>query len=208
MTVVSEPSGALAGLLSAQLIAPGELLYRTRAVRSAEPIAAVLASGRLRGNNGVAYSGPREAITAVEAERYGPIAWQCFTTSLGACLESLRQRAEPEQAGAASSHGALFPLLRAGVLPPGAELRFEMSAGRGRTGQRVRIVAVATAQVTADGLLRLADGSLYACPSPAAAACSGTLTNGWKAWHLTSDGRSLLVLRRAAGVIASPRANR
>ena len=70
-----------------------------------------------------------------------------------------------------------------------------MTTGRGRTGQHVCLLAVATAVVTGDGWLQLADGALYAAPSPAAAACCGVLTNGWKAWHHAADGRSLLTFQ-------------
>jgi hypothetical protein len=199
-------AGELAGLILARLIAPGEKLYRTSPTPCAEPVAEVTSGGCLRTSKGTVYRCPREAITRLEAARYAPIAWQCFTTAGRVNLETLRQRAEPDQA--ARPIGALLPLIRAGLLQAGGELRYEMTAGRGRTGQHVRILAAATAEVTGDGWLQLSDGALYAAPSPAAAACCGLLTNGWKAWHHEADGRSLLTLRQAAGITPRPRHGR
>lgn len=199
-------AGELAGLILARLIAPGARLYRTGPAPRTAPVATVTPGGALRTASGAEYKGPREAITRLEAARYAPIAWQCFTTADRVNLETLRQRAEPDQPD--RPEGSLLPLIHAGILRAGDELRYEMTTGRGRTGQHVRLLAVATAVVTGDGWLQLSDGALYAAPSPAAAACCGVLTNGWKAWHHTADGRSLLTLRQAAGITPRPRTGR
>jgi hypothetical protein len=199
-------AGELAGLILARLIAPGDWLYRTGPAPRTAPVARVTPGGCLCTASGAEYPGPRQAITRLEAARYAPIAWQCFTTSDHVNLETLRQRAEPDQTD--RPPGSLFQLLRAGLLQAGSELRYEMTTGRGRTGQHVRILAAATAAITDDGWLQLPDGALYAAPSPAAAACCGVLTNGWKAWHHAADGRSLLTLRQAAGITPPPRTGR
>jgi hypothetical protein len=199
-------AGELAGLIHARLIAPGDWLYRTSPAPRTAPVARITPGGALRTASGAEYPGPRQAITRLEAARYAPIAWQCFTTADRVNLETLRQRTEPDQADRPT--GALLPLIHAGLLQAGDELRYEMTTGRGRTGQHVRILAAATATVTGDGWLQLADGALYAAPSPAAAACCGVLTNGWKAWHHEADGRSLLTLRQAAGITPRPRNSR
>jgi hypothetical protein len=170
-------------LIRAWLLAPGEQLFRTSPAPRPQPVAEATADGRLRTATGTEYPGPREAISRLEDPRYAPIAWQCFTTTGRVCLETLRQRAEPEQPGSTRPPGALLPLILAGLLQAGEELRFEMTTGRGKTGQRVHVLAVATAEVTDDGWLHMGDGALYAAPSPAAAACCGVLTNGWKAWR-------------------------
>jgi Restriction Enzyme Adenine Methylase Associated len=201
-------AGELAGLIHARLIAPGEQVFRTGPLPGPEPIAIVTADGRLRTATGTEFPGPREAISRLEDPRYAPIAWQCFATRERVCLETLRQRTEPEQPGSTRPAGALLPLIGAGLLQAGTDLRFEMTTGRGKTGQRVRLLAVASAQVTGDGWLEMADGALYAAPSPAAAACCGVLTNGWKAWHRADDGRSLLTLRGVAGITPSRRTGR
>jgi hypothetical protein len=199
-------AGELAGLILARLLTPGQKLYRTSPTPCTDPVAEVTSGGCLRTASGAVYPGPREAITRLEAARYAPIAWQCFTTHGRVNLETLRQRAEPDQNTRPA--GALLPLIRAGLLQEGGGLRYEMTTGRGRVGQRVRLLAVATAEVTGDGWLRLADGALYAAPSPAAAACCGVLTNGWKAWRHEADGRSLLTLRQAAGITPPRRQHR
>jgi hypothetical protein len=201
------PAGELAGLIAAGLIAPADRLWRTLAEPRSEPLAEVTADGRLTTDTGTVYPGPREAITTLEAWRYGPIAWQCFTTASGTCLETLRQRAHPDPTGPDREPGALAPLIRAGHLQTGNPLIFEMTAGRGQHGQHVRLLATRTAQATADGWLHLDDGALYASPSPAAAACCGKLTNGWKAWHLT-NGRTLHTVRARAGITPPPRPGR
>jgi hypothetical protein len=203
-----EPVGELAGLVTAGLLAPGEQLFRTKPVPNRLPVAQVTAEGWLRTGSGALYPGPRQAISRLEAFRYAPIAWQCFTTAEHVCLETLRQRAEPDQPGNTRPPGELLLLIRAGLLRPGTLLRFEMTTGRGKAGQRVRTLAVATAEATDDGWLTMADGASYAAPSPAAAACCGVLTNGWKAWHHTHDGRSLLTLRRAARITPTTRTGR
>ena len=199
-------AGELAGLILARLISPGTWLYRTSPAPRTAPVARVTPGGCLVTASGTEYPGPRQAITRLEAARYAPIAWQCFTTAHHVNLETLRQRAEPDQPDRPA--GALLPLIHAGLLNAGSELRYEMTSGRGRTGQHVRLLATATAKVTGGGWLRLADGALYAAPSPAAAACCGVLTNGWKAWHHEADGRSLLTLRRTAGITPRQRRSR
>jgi hypothetical protein len=203
-----EDAGELAVLILAGLIAPGEQLLRTSPTPRPEPVAVVTADGFLRTATGTRFPGPREAISRLEDPRYAPIAWQCFTTAGHLCLETLRQRTEPEQLGSPRLAGALLPLIGAGLLYPGAELRFEMTTGRGQPGQRVRVLAVAAAQVTDDGWLAMTDGAHYAAPSPAAAASCGVLTNGWRAWHRADDGSSLLTLRSAAGLAPPSRSGR
>ena len=208
----SEPplasAGELARLLTAGQLCPGDRLWRTRPDRSARPLVEVTGDGRLRAEAGAVYDGPRAAITALEHVRAAPIAWQCFTTAAGTCLETLRQRTEPDQVGARRLPGALAPLIDAGQLDAGSSLEFEMTSGRGRTGQHVRVLATAVAVVTADGWLLLPDCALYAAPSPAAAACCGMLTNGWRAWRLATDGRPIGVLRRTAGISPPHRTGR
>jgi Restriction Enzyme Adenine Methylase Associated/Domain of unknown function (DUF4357) len=203
----AQPVGELAGLIVARLIAPADRLWRTLAEPRSEPLVEVTADGRLRTDAGHLHPGPREAITWLEACRYAPIAWQCFTTANGTSLETLRQLAHPQLTDQNREPGALAPLIRAGHLQTGTPLIFEMTAGRGRPGEHVRLLATRAAEVTADGWLRLDDGSSYASPSPAAAACCGKLTNGWKAWHQT-DGRTLHTVRARAGITPPPRPGR
>lgn len=200
--------GALAELIGARLIASGDPLWRTRPERDVRPLVSVTGDGRLRTESGELYDGPRQAVIALDDARYAPIAWQCFTTADGTCLETLRQLAEPEALDADREPGALAWLIAAGHLHPGQDLEFEMTTGRGRPGQHVRVLATASAKVTDGGWLMLADGGLYANPSPAAAACCGTLTNGWRAWRLAADGRTLGVLRRTAGITPPHRTGR
>jgi RAMA domain-containing protein len=52
-----------------------------------------------------------------------------------------------------------------------------------------------TARICVDGTLILADGRFYASPSGATTALSGSHHNGWSAFRLESDGRTLGDLR-------------
>ncbi|WP_424187648.1 hypothetical protein ACOBQX_07580 [Actinokineospora sp. G85] len=80
----------------------------------------------------------------------------------------------------------LSDLLSAHLLTYGEELVWERCAGEVRHTARLRI----------DGTFLLADGErVFATPSAAATALSGTHHHGWNAWRRTSDGRSLADLR-------------
>ena len=62
---------------------------------------------------------------------------------------------------------------------------------RERRGERL------TATLRSDGLIQLPDGSIYADPSAAAGAASGSArpVDGWRVWHLGDDGPSLVEVR-------------
>ncbi|MFG1883824.1 hypothetical protein [Micromonospora sp. NPDC049102] len=82
--------------------------------------------------------------------------------------------------------GDLMGLIEAKLLSPGDEL-IHVQSRKGRTHRAV---------VTADGHLRLPDGSTYAKPSPALKACVGHDVNGWGQWtHVRSD-KPLQALRQ------------
>lgn len=78
-------------------------------------------------------------------------------------------------------------LLAAGAIEPGTRLLWHRS-NLDRTHEAV---------VQEDGSIRVADGDVYADPSPAAMHFSGSSVNGWKAWRVgVIDGESLADLRQ------------
>lgn len=81
--------------------------------------------------------------------------------------------------------GDLMPLIEAGLLTPGDELV--------HVQPRRRLTHRAT--VTADGHLELADGRVFAKPSPALKACVGHDINGWGQWMLARTGKPLQTYR-------------
>lgn len=87
-------------------------------------------------------------------------------------------------AGARGS-GDLADLIEAELLKPGDELEHV------QTRKRLTHRAV----VTADGKIRLPDGSTYAKPSPALKACVGHDINGWGQWTHVRSRRTLQALR-------------
>src|ERR1700761_245092 len=81
--------------------------------------------------------------------------------------------------------GDLMPLIVAGRLQVGDRLVHHQPRKR-RTF---------TAQVTSAGYIQLADGRLFAAPSPALRACVGTEINGWYQWSVERTGSRLQDLR-------------
>jgi hypothetical protein len=80
----------------------------------------------------------------------------------------------------------LSDLMEAGLVREGDELLWR----RPRVGEEYRAV------VTADGAIRLADGREFSSPSRAAKeAAQIPAYDGWYAWRLTRDDRTLHVLR-------------
>lgn len=82
---------------------------------------------------------------------------------------------------------ALAPLLADGRL----------TVGQALTWHRRNLGQVHTAFVTADGKLRLDDGTVHDSPSGACSAAAGVAVNGWSAWH-TDKGTTLQDLRNSA----------
>lgn len=78
----------------------------------------------------------------------------------------------------------LLPLIEAGLLSPGQEL----------TWHRPRLRRTHTVTVTAEGALKVPDGSVWPSPFQAALRTAGHPANGW-ALFATADGRSLQELR-------------
>ncbi|MFI7076421.1 hypothetical protein ACIBO1_03895 [Micromonospora sp. NPDC049903] len=85
------------------------------------------------------------------------------------------------------SGGDLRALIDAKLLAPGDEL-VHIQTRKGLTHRAV---------VTADGNIRLPDGSTYAKPSPALKACVGHDINGWGQWIHAQSRESLQSLREA-----------
>lgn len=81
--------------------------------------------------------------------------------------------------GGVEKDGKLLPLIEAGRLKAGDTISWH----------RPRKAETHHATVTERGCIRLADGSVFTDPSPAAAALVGHQTNGWKAWE--ADGVKL-----------------
>ena len=78
-------------------------------------------------------------------------------------------------------------LLAAGAIEPGTRLVWHRS-NLDKTHEAV---------VQEDGSIRVADGDVYADPSPAAMHFSGSSVNGWKAWRVgVIEGESLADLRQ------------
>ncbi|MEV0012929.1 hypothetical protein [Streptomyces sp. NPDC047973] len=82
---------------------------------------------------------------------------------------------------------ALTPLLIDGRL----------TVGQALTWRRRNLGQVHTAFVTADGKLRLDNGTVHDTPSGACSAVAGVAVNGWSAWH-TAEGTPLQDLRNLA----------
>lgn len=183
--------GELAGVIAAGMLMPDEPLYATGPVRDPHPIATVVGDGRLRANDTNVYPGPRALITALRGRAFAAYAWHCLATGDGGNMETLRQRATGDQQPHPGSHGALTPLIAAGLLAPGDRLRLAMH--RHNSG-RVPPIAVGTATVTDDGFFLLPDGSRHANPYGAAAAYRGNPAGAWASWA-APDRRRLQLLR-------------
>lgn len=78
----------------------------------------------------------------------------------------------------------LLPLIEAGLLRPGQELAWH----------RPRLRRTDTVTVTADGRLRIADGTAWPSPFQAALRLGGYPADGWVRFK-TADGRSLKDLK-------------
>ena len=93
----------------------------------------------------------------------------------------------PESGGGVEHEreGVLKHLIAKGLLRAGERLEW----------RRPRLGHVHFATVLPGGCLRLEDGQIFEKPSPACKAISGQETDGWAAWHRTSDGKSLKTLR-------------
>ena len=196
--------GELDGLIAAGLIAPEEKLFATSPVRGPHPVATVTDDGRLYDAHGVVYPGPAQLLRALRGGTFAPYGWQCLTTADGRCLATVRQRwiAETAPHLLPSGPGALTPLITAGLLGPGDQLRLPMYASSdNRTSGSV---AVGTATVSAIGWFLLPDGARYPNPSAAAAAYRGNPTNAWAGW-VGPDGRRLAALRELARANQNPR---
>ncbi|WBB73323.1 hypothetical protein O7602_27205 [Micromonospora sp. WMMD1128] len=87
--------------------------------------------------------------------------------------------------GGERNAGDLSRLIEAGLLEPDDELV--------HVQKRKRLTHRAV--VTADGNIRLPDGSTYTKPSPALKACVGHDINGWGQWTHARSGHSLQELR-------------
>ncbi|RBO91422.1 restriction system modified-DNA reader domain-containing protein [Nocardia puris] len=83
--------------------------------------------------------------------------------------------------------GRLMPLLRAGLVQGGDELRHE----------RVRKGQIFTGEVTVTGYIKTERGR-YSTPSPALKDLVGTEIDGWQNWLHVRSGKSLRELRDAA----------
>ncbi|MFF0491409.1 hypothetical protein ACFYTQ_20490 [Nocardia sp. NPDC004068] len=92
-----------------------------------------------------------------------------------------------------SRTGRLAPLLAAGLLEAGDELRHE----------RVRKGQVFTAIVTSEGMLQTSEG-VYSAPSPALKTLVGTEVDGWHNWVHVRSGKTLRELRESSSS-ANPR---
>jgi hypothetical protein len=84
----------------------------------------------------------------------------------------------------AGQKGRLFPLIEAGFIKPGDELRHE----------KTRKGTVYDGTVTETGWVSTAKG-LYQAPSPALAALTGSQIDGWANWIYVPSGKSLRQIR-------------
>jgi len=80
----------------------------------------------------------------------------------------------------------LVQLLEAGLLHQGERLYWP----RASTGKLHK------ATITADGHVRLADGTRHATPSAALTALGSPNSSGWKLWRLARDDQPLDTVRR------------
>ncbi|MFF7459081.1 hypothetical protein [Kitasatospora sp. NPDC008115] len=87
--------------------------------------------------------------------------------------------------------GALMPLIEAGLVRPGDQLRHTQS----------RLKFTYTATVTADGWIDIPDGRTFRLPSPALKAQVGYDVSGWAQYVHVPSGATLAELRErlAAG---------
>lgn len=184
--------GELAGL-----IALGEEVYATGPVPETHPVATVAEHGRLRAADGTIYPGPRLMASALRGGTFESYGWQCLTAADGTRLEALRQRHLAETAPhlLPAGPGGLAPLIAAGLLAPGDELRLPMHRNPG--GRGTGPIAVGVATVTDDGCFLLPQGDLYLTPTAAPAAYRGNPFNAWGTWT-APDGSRLAALRQLA----------
>lgn len=84
--------------------------------------------------------------------------------------------------------GALLPLLEFGLVRSGDTLRHHQP----------RLNRTHEATITADGWVELPDGRVYAQPSPALKAQTGSDINGWGQYIHVPTGRPLQELRKEA----------
>jgi hypothetical protein len=192
-----QAAGELAALIAAGLIALGEPVYATDPVPVPDPVATVAEYGRLRAADGTIYPGPRQLSGALRGATFASYGWQGLTAADGTRLETLRQRLLAETAPhlLPSGPGALTPMIAAGLLAPGDELRLPMHRHPGGRGSLPIAVGIAT--VTDDGCFLLPDGDRYLTPTAASAAYRGNPFNAWGSWT-APDGRRLTALRQLA----------
>jgi hypothetical protein len=192
----TRPEGELAGLVAAGLIAPGERVFLTATTPRPHPVATVTSSGRLQAPNATVYPGPRQLLGALRGEKFEPYGWACLTITYGTRLEALRQRHLAETAPHLLPHGpgSLTPLIAAGLLEPGDELRLTLPR---RVNDRIDSPVVGVATVTEDGCFLLPDGDRYLDATGAGAAYRGNPFSTFGSW-LAPNGRRLASLRQLA----------
>ena len=113
------------------------------------------------------------------------------TGDVGAAVREVLSLARDQSAPAGRRAGKrikpqLAPLIEAGLLNPGQELTWH----RPRIGEQVTIT------VTADGQLRIPDGSVWPSPFQAASRITGYPADGW-ALFKAATGQSLADLKAA-----------
>jgi hypothetical protein len=189
------PVGELPGLVAAGLLTPGEPLYSTSRMPGRVPVADVAEGGCLRGEDGTLYPGPHQLVGALRGDAYARHGWACLTTGDGTRLETLRQRHLADTAPhlLPTGPGLLAPLIAAGLLAPGDQLRLPIYLLTGAPGP----LAIGTATVTQDGCFQLPEGDLYVSASGAAAAYRGNPFSTRGSW-LAPNGQRLTVMHRLA----------
>lgn len=177
-------TGVLGPLVSAGLLHDGEMLLCERPA-SAARFEAHVADGGILLPDGRWFARPSGALTALGFPHQN--GWHYWARARdGVPLSRLRAPLPPGKVRSRVQEVPLTAMLASGVLKAGEELRF----ARPRKG------VVHTAQVLADGQLRLADGRCYRTPAAAIAAAAGhTTTDGWRLWRCASDNRALMDLR-------------
>ena len=83
------------------------------------------------------------------------------------------------------ARSSLKELIAAGLLTPGQRL---VAIHRG---------ARHTAEITAEGVVRVDGDGLFRSPSSAAGSITGHNTNGWQFWHIEQSGKPLADARPA-----------
>jgi hypothetical protein len=191
------PIGELARLVSAGLVALGEPLYPNTVTPGWVPVAHLAEGGLLRAEDGSIYPGPNQLVGALRGQAFAQHGWACLTTGDGTRLETLRQRHLAETAPhlLPAGPGVLAPLIAAGLLAAGDELRLPIHLLTSAPGSEP--FAVRTATVTENGCFLLPEGDLYTTGSGAAAAHRGNPFSTRSTW-LAPDGRRLTVLRDLA----------